>query len=203
MVDRLRKDAVLRFRDNGPHKRRPVYPKQLDGHLKRRGLACMARLAAHGDVPPHGTDPQTTEDMPWYSSDTELAPEHILRCDRARFQVAFAFRDARQPRVDYIAGCESRTFDMSTNHRNSGVQQSMADNTVSAAVQSDVPAWRELAELMLAGHSPLAFVAGHLLLALQPLMTVLGVPVPRSRILQLMGLPPTVHNPEPTHPDDA
>ncbi|MCY3660050.1 MAG: hypothetical protein OXG36_13660 [Caldilineaceae bacterium] len=79
----------------------------------------------------------------------------------------------------------------------------MADNTVSAAVRSDVPAWQELAELMLAGHSPLAFAAGHLLLALQPLMTVLGVPVPKSRILQLMGLLPTVHNPEQTHPDDA
>lgn len=92
---------------------------------------------------------------------------------------------------------------MSTNRRNSGVQQSMADNTVSAAVRSDVPAWQELAELMLAGHSPLAFAAGHLLLALQPLMTVLGVPVPKSRILQLMGLLPTVHNPEQTHPDDA
>lgn len=92
---------------------------------------------------------------------------------------------------------------MSTNNRNTGAQQSMADNTASAAVRSDVPAWRELAELMLAGHSPLAFAAGHLLLALQPLMTVLGVPVPRPRILQLMGLPPTAHNPEQTHPDDA
>ena len=92
---------------------------------------------------------------------------------------------------------------MSTNNRNTGVQQSMADNTASAAVGSDVPAWRELAELLLAGHSPLAFAAGHLLLALQPLMTMLGMPVPKSRILQLMGLPPTVHNPEQTSPDDA
>jgi len=88
---------------------------------------------------------------------------------------------------------------MSTNNRNNGVQPSMADNTASAAI----PAWQELAELMLAGHSPLAFAAGHLLLALQPLMTVLGVPVPGSRILQLMGLPPTVHHPEQTRPDDA
>lgn len=92
---------------------------------------------------------------------------------------------------------------MSTNNRNTGAQQSMADNTAPAAVRSAVAPWRELAELMLAGHSPLAFAAGHLLLALQPLMTVLGVPVPKSRILQLMGLPPTVHNPEQTHPDDA
>lgn len=92
---------------------------------------------------------------------------------------------------------------MSTNNRNTGAQQSMADNTAPAAIRSDVALWRELAELMLAGHSPLAFAAGHLLLALQPLMTVLGVPVPKSRILQLMGLPPTVHNPEQTHPDDA
>ena len=92
---------------------------------------------------------------------------------------------------------------MSTNNRNTVVQQSMADNTVSATVRSDVPAWRELAELLLAGHSPLAFAAGHLLLALQPLMTVLGVPVPKSGILQLMGLPPTVHKPEQTHPDNA
>ncbi len=92
---------------------------------------------------------------------------------------------------------------MSTNNRNTGVQQSMADNTASATVRSDIPAWRELVALMLAGHAPLAFAAGHLLLALQPLMTVLGVPAPRSRILQLMGLPPKVHNPEPTHPDDA
>lgn len=92
---------------------------------------------------------------------------------------------------------------MSTNNRNTGAQQSMADNTAPAAVRSHVAPWRELAELMLAGHSPLAFAAGHLLLALQPLMTVLGVPVPKSRILQLMGLLPTVHNPEQTHPDDA
>ncbi|MXZ24809.1 MAG: hypothetical protein F4Y80_08035 [Caldilineaceae bacterium SB0665_bin_21] len=92
---------------------------------------------------------------------------------------------------------------MSTNNRNTGAQQSMADNTAPAAVRSDVAPWRELAELMLAGHSPLAFAAGHLLLALQPLMTVLGVTVPRSRILQLMGLPPMAHHPEQTHLDDA
>ena len=79
----------------------------------------------------------------------------------------------------------------------------MADNTASAAGRSDIPAWRELAELMLAGHSPLAFVAGHLLLALQPLLTALGVSVPKSRILQLMGLPPMVHHPEQIHRDDA
>ena len=92
---------------------------------------------------------------------------------------------------------------MSTNNRNTGAQQSMVDNTSPAAVRSDVAPWGELAELMLAGHSPLAFAAGHLLLALQPLMTVLGVPVPKSRILQLMGLPPMVHHPEQTRPDDA
>lgn len=92
---------------------------------------------------------------------------------------------------------------MSTNNQNTGAQQSMADNTTSAAVRSDVAAWRELAELMLAGHSPLAFAAGHLILALQPLMQVLGMSVPRSRILQLMGLPPMAHPPEQTRPDDA
>lgn len=92
---------------------------------------------------------------------------------------------------------------MSTNNQNTGAQQSMADNTTSAAVRSDVAAWRELAELMLAGHSPLAFAAGHLILALQPLMKVLGMSVPRSRILQLMRLPPMAHPPEQTRPDDA
>ena len=81
------------------------------------------------------------------------------------------------------------------------MQQPMADQ----AGPSDrtAAAWRELAELLLAGHAPLAFVAGNLLLVLQPLTAVLGVAVPKSRILQLMGLPPTARNPEQTRPDDA
>ena len=92
---------------------------------------------------------------------------------------------------------------MSTHHRRTCVQPSMADHTASATNRSDDPVWRELAELLLAGHAPLAFVAGNLLLVLQPLTAVLGVSVPKSRILQLMGLPPTARNPEQTRPDDA
>ena len=79
----------------------------------------------------------------------------------------------------------------------------MADNAASVGIRSDDPAWRELAELLLAGHAPLAFVAGNLLLVLQPLLTVLGVSIPQSRVHQLMGLPPVAHNPEHTRPDDA
>ena len=120
--------------------------------------------------------------------------------DAATVNVMQSWRPATESRL--YSGGEGRILDMSTNHWRTGVQQSMADHTASTAVRSDVPVWRELAELMLAGHSPLAFTAGHLLLALQPLMTVLGVSVPRSRILQLMGLPPMVRHPKQAPPDD-
>lgn len=79
----------------------------------------------------------------------------------------------------------------------------MADHAASTTDRSSDPVWRELAELLLAGHAPLAFVAGNLLLVLQPLLAVLGVSVPKSRVHQLMGLPPAARNPEHIRPDDA
>ena len=47
-------------------------------------------------VLPRGADPQTKEGMLLYSTDLELSPAHLLRLYRARFQIEFAFRDAKQ-----------------------------------------------------------------------------------------------------------
>ena len=41
-VGRLRKDAVLRFPDTGPHERRPGRCRQFDGRFDRRDLTCLA-----------------------------------------------------------------------------------------------------------------------------------------------------------------
>ena len=84
---------------------------------------------------------------------------------------------------------------MPPNNRYCNVPPSTADDAASAADRSDGRAWRDLAELMLAGHAPLAFAAGHLLLALQPLMQVLGIPIGKSEILRLAGLSPGIRNP--------
>ena len=117
-VGRLRKDAVLRFPYTGPHERRPGRKKQFDGCFDRRDPARMARTTLkkekvdlyHGRlhskawqcrlqvvyVLPRGTDPQTKEGVLLYSTDTDLEPERIFRFYGARFQIEFAFRDAKQ-----------------------------------------------------------------------------------------------------------
>ena len=117
-VGRLRKDAVLRFPYTGPHERRPGRRRQFDGRFDRRDLTRLACTTLddeqvdlhhgvlHGKawqcwlrvvyVLPRGADPQTTEGALLYSTDTELAPERIFRLYGARFQIEFAFRDAKQ-----------------------------------------------------------------------------------------------------------
>ena len=47
-------------------------------------------------VLPCGADPQTKEGVLLYSTDLELTPKRLLRLYRARFQIEFAFRDAKQ-----------------------------------------------------------------------------------------------------------
>ena len=46
-------------------------------------------------VLPCGTDPQTIQGVLLYSSDTGLDPAHLFRFYGARFQIEFAFRDAK------------------------------------------------------------------------------------------------------------
>ena len=117
-VGRLRKDAVLRFPYTGPHARRPGRQRQFDGCFDRYDPARMARTTLqkekvdlyHGRlhakawqcwlqvvyVLPRGADPQTKEGVRLYSTDLDLAPERIFRFYGARFQIEFAFRDAKQ-----------------------------------------------------------------------------------------------------------
>ena len=117
-VGRLRKDAVLRFPYTGPHERRPGRRRQFDGRFDRRDLARLActtladepvdlhHAVLHGKawqcwlrvvyVLPRGADPQTTEGVLLYSTDLALAPERLFRLYGARFQIEFAFRDAKQ-----------------------------------------------------------------------------------------------------------
>ena len=117
-VGRLRKDAVLRFPYTGPHERRPGRKKQFDGGFDRRDPARLARITLkkakvdlyHGRlhskawqcwlhvvyVLPRGADPETKEGVLLYSTDTELEPERIFHFYGARFQIEFAFRDAKQ-----------------------------------------------------------------------------------------------------------
>ena len=117
-VGRLRKDKVLRFRYTGPHERRPGRKRQFDGCFDRRDLARMARTTLKKEkvdlyhaklhskawqrwlrvvyVLPRGANPQTKEGMLLYSTDLELSPARLWRLYRARFQIEFAFRDAKQ-----------------------------------------------------------------------------------------------------------
>ncbi len=117
-VGRLRRDAVLRFPYTGAHERRPGRRRQFDGGFDRRDPARMActtlddedvdlyHAVLHGKawqrwlqvvhVLPRGADPQTREGVLLYSTDTDLAPERIFRFYGARFQIEFAFRDAKQ-----------------------------------------------------------------------------------------------------------
>ena len=117
-VGRLRKDAVLRFPYTGPHERRPGRKKQFDGCFDRRHparLACTTLKKEKVDlyhgrlhsktwqcwlqvvyVLPRGADPETKEGVLLYSTDLDLEPERIFRFYGARFQIEFAFRDAKQ-----------------------------------------------------------------------------------------------------------
>ncbi len=117
-VGRLRRDSVLRFPYTGPHARRPGRRRQFDGGFDRRDLSRMTRTTLgdekvdlyhavlHGKtwqcwmqvvyVLPRGADPQTKEGVLLYSTDLDLAPERLFRIYRARFQIEFAFRDAKQ-----------------------------------------------------------------------------------------------------------
>ena len=47
-------------------------------------------------VLPRGADPETKEGVLLYSTDLDLEPERIFRFYGARFQIEFAFRDAKQ-----------------------------------------------------------------------------------------------------------
>ena len=118
VVGRLRKDAVLRFRYTGPHERRPGRKRQFDGRFDRRDLARMARTTLKAEkvdlyhaelhskawqgwlqvvyVLPRGADPRTKEGVLLYSTDPDLAPARLVRFYHARFQIEFAFRDAKQ-----------------------------------------------------------------------------------------------------------
>ncbi len=117
-VGRLRRDAVLRHRYIGPHERRPGRRRQFDGRFDPRDPTRLTRTAPddapvdlyHGQlhskawqrwlqvvyVLPRGADPRTTRGVLLYSSDTELDPARLFRFYRARFQIEFAFRDAKQ-----------------------------------------------------------------------------------------------------------
>ena len=117
-VGRLRKDAVLRFPYTGPHERRPGRKRQFDGCFDRRNPARLARTTLkkakvdlyHGRlhskawqcwlqvvyVLPRGADPETKEGVLLNSTDLDLEPERIFRFYGARFQIEFAFRDAKQ-----------------------------------------------------------------------------------------------------------
>ena len=117
-VGRLRRDAVLRHRYIGPHERRPGRRRQFDGRFDPRDPTRLTRTAPddapvdlyHGQlhskawqrwlqvvyVLPRGADPQTTRGVLLYSSDTALDPVRLFRFYRSRFQIEFAFRDAKQ-----------------------------------------------------------------------------------------------------------
>ena len=117
-VGRLRRDGVLRFPYTGPHERRPGRKRQFDGCFDRRDPARMVRTTLkkekvdlyHGllhakawqcwlqvvYVLPRGADPETKEGVLLYSTDLDLAPERLFRFYGARFQIEFAFRDAKQ-----------------------------------------------------------------------------------------------------------
>ena len=118
-VGRLRRDAVLRFPYLGPHARRPGRKRRFDGCFDRRDPARMARTPlkkAKVDPVPRGPacqrpgsagcrwctscraapTPGTKEGVLLYSTDLDLAPERIFRFYGARFQIEFAFRDAKQ-----------------------------------------------------------------------------------------------------------
>ena len=47
-------------------------------------------------VLPRGADPETKKGVLLYSTDLDLAPERLFRFYDARFQIEFAFRDAKQ-----------------------------------------------------------------------------------------------------------
>ncbi|MCY4519480.1 MAG: hypothetical protein OXC13_01720 [Caldilineaceae bacterium] len=120
-VGRLCRDAILRFPYTGPHERRPGRRRQFDGCFDRcrcdlARMACttlddeevdLYHTVLHGKawqrrlqvvyVLPRGADPQTMEGVLLYSStDLDLAPERLFRCYGARFQIEFAFRDAKR-----------------------------------------------------------------------------------------------------------
>ena len=114
-VGRLRRDAVLRSPYTGPHERRPGRKRQFDGCFDLSRMARTTPKDAKVDlyhavlhakawqcrqrvvyVLPRGADPETKEGMLLDGTDTELEPERIFRFYGARFQIEFAFRDARQ-----------------------------------------------------------------------------------------------------------
>lgn len=99
-VGRLRKDLVLRWSCTGPHERRPGRRRPFDGGFDRRDPARMACTTLDDEqvvyVLPREADRQTKEGVLLYSTDRELAPERIFRIYGARFQIEFAFRDAKQ-----------------------------------------------------------------------------------------------------------
>ena len=90
-VGRLRKDAIRCFPYTGPHCRRPLRPPQPVAHGQHDAGGREGRL-----VPPAArTDPQMTEGVLLYSTDTDLSLERIFRFYGTRFQIEFAFRDAK------------------------------------------------------------------------------------------------------------
>ncbi|MYD91586.1 MAG: hypothetical protein F4Y08_14860 [Caldilineaceae bacterium SB0662_bin_9] len=100
------------------HARRPGRKRRCDGCFDRPDPARMARTTRKKEkvdlyhavlhakawqcwlrvvyVLPRGTDPETKEGVLLDGTDTDLAPERIFRFHGTRFQIEFAFRDAKQ-----------------------------------------------------------------------------------------------------------
>ena len=96
--------------------RGPGHPRHpLGGHRRATRCACTSPMpgpASRGlghrqpfdacttlddeEVLLRGADPQTTEGVLWYSTDLDLAPERPRSFHGTRFQIEFAFREARQ-----------------------------------------------------------------------------------------------------------
>ncbi len=128
-VGRLRRDFVLRHAYTGPHPRRPGRRRQFDGRFDRHAPDRLTRTPwpeedldlYHGVlhsrawqcwlqvvyVLPRGADPTAVEGVLLYSTDTQLAPTRLVRLYRARFQIEFVFRDAKQHLG--LHDCQART----------------------------------------------------------------------------------------------
>ena len=124
-IGKLRRDANLRYLYQGPGRPGPGRPKTYDGKVRWDDLSRFERVHSEDDtvVLYHQVlnhvhlrrnlrvvlvvDTRTQRRTLLFSSDTDLDVQRLYRSYKARFQIEFLFRDAKQ--FTSLSGCQARS----------------------------------------------------------------------------------------------
>jgi putative transposase len=140
VVGKLRVDANLKYLYQGPKSKKPGRPKRFDGkvdfedfsrwHVVERSTTSTTYAATLYSVALHcevkvvvicylATKHRNAYHEVFFSTDIALKPLDIIACYRARFEIEFVFRDAKQ--FAGLEDCQSRSSEALAFHWNASL----------------------------------------------------------------------------------